>query len=70
MYDQLLFILGHYRDACDAVWPAGDMLMWGFLFMSDWTRGTIDNMQFLEMMGYVGDDYTAIAQCMIADAAK
>ena len=65
MYDQLMFILQHYRVACDAVWFESDMLMWGFLFMADWVRGTIDNIQFLEMMSYVGDDYVVVAQCMI-----
>jgi hypothetical protein len=65
-----MFILQHYRVACDAVWPQGDMLMWGFLFMSDWARGLIENIQFIEMMHLVGEDYTAVAQCMIDEKAK
>ena len=69
-YDTLYFVLQHYRAVCDAVWTTADpMLMWSLLFMGDWIRDLIPNAEFLQMMTLMGEDYTAMAQCMINERA-
>jgi len=73
MYDQLLMALGHYAAICGDVMPGPNLVIWGMLFMSDWSRGIIDNAQFIESMGWIGvvtqdtfaGDYHKLAACMV-----
>lgn len=69
MYDTLLMLLGSYQVDCWA--PDAVMFPWPAIWMADWARAMIDDAQFLQLMGFMGDTdfggqtYSQAAQCMV-----